>query len=135
MLVIRAGSERGAKEVSGMLCRVLWVVCVLTAAVASCAAVAMPTLDTVTIASNTAHPTLATIGDLIIVSFTSSEPIQSVSVTISGSEATIDGGPRSWTAEYRMQPGGVEQALKELRIAGYRLSDSLCEELVRLAGE
>ncbi|MDA3925830.1 MAG: DUF3368 domain-containing protein [Kiritimatiellae bacterium] len=29
----------------------------------------------------------------------------------------------------------VEQALKELRISGYRLSDSLCEELVRLAGE
>ncbi|MDD2599902.1 MAG: type II toxin-antitoxin system prevent-host-death family antitoxin [Kiritimatiellae bacterium] len=28
-----------------------------------------------------------------------------------------------------------EQALKELRSVGYRLSDSLCEELVRLAGE
>ena len=29
----------------------------------------------------------------------------------------------------------VEMALNKLRTAGYRLSDSLCEELIRLAGE
>ena len=62
-----------------------------------------PTLDPVSIASDNTDATLAKVGDTVTVSFTSSEDIQTPTVTIAGNAATVLGGPTSWTATYDMQ--------------------------------
>ena len=67
-----------------------------------------PTLTVVTIASNNADTTRATIGNLITVTITSSENIQSPTATIAGNGAAIGGSGSNWTATYTMQPGDAE---------------------------
>jgi hypothetical protein len=58
-----------------------------------------PTLNPVTIASNNADPTLATIGNDVTVSFTANEPASLPIVTIAGSAAIVTpGGGNSFTA-------------------------------------
>ena len=58
-----------------------------------------PTLTTVSIASNNANTSLATAGDTVTLSFTSSEPIQTPTVTINGAApTTFTGSSDTWSA-------------------------------------
>ena len=58
-----------------------------------------PTLTTVSIASNNANTSLATTGDTVTLSFTSSEPIQTPTVTINGAApTTFTGSSDTWSA-------------------------------------
>jgi len=59
-----------------------------------------PTLDPVQIASNNADPSKAVVGDIVTLSFTSSESITAPTVTIAGSAAAVTGGPTAWTATH-----------------------------------
>jgi len=62
-----------------------------------------PTLSSVTIASNNSdNTTLAKTGNLITLSITSSEAIQTPSVSISGETATVTGDNMTWSAAYTM---------------------------------
>jgi hypothetical protein len=67
-----------------------------------------PTLSPVTIASNNSTPTLAKVGDTITLSFTSSQNIQTPTVTIAGHAATVSGANSSWNATYVMASGDTE---------------------------
>ena len=68
-----------------------------------------PTLSSVTIASNNPVPTLARVGNTVTVTFTSSEPISSPTVTINGAAATtVSGGPTAWTASRPMVGGDID---------------------------
>ena len=67
-----------------------------------------PVLNPVTIASDNAAPAFAKVGDTVTVSFTSSEDIQTPTVTIAGQTAAVAGGPTAWTAEYTMQASDTE---------------------------
>src|SRR3989344_5562604 len=68
----------------------------------------VPTLSSVTIASNNTNPTWAKTGDIVTVSFTSNESIGTPTVTIAGQNAVEAGGPTVWTATYTMQAGDAE---------------------------
>jgi len=57
-----------------------------------------PTLSTVHIASSNADQTRAVAGDIVTVTFTSSESITTPTVTIAGNSATVSGGPTVWSA-------------------------------------
>ena len=58
-----------------------------------------PTIPSVSIASNNANPTVAGTGDIITLSFTTSEaPASTPVVTIAGTSATVSGSGTSWTA-------------------------------------
>jgi hypothetical protein len=57
-----------------------------------------PTLSPVHIASNNADTTKAVTGDIVTVTFTSSESITTPTVTIAGGAATVTGGPTNWSA-------------------------------------
>ena len=61
---------------------------------------ATPTLTQVTIASDNSNPSLATTGDVVTLSFTSSEPIETPTVTINGGvPATLtESSNTSWSA-------------------------------------
>ena len=62
-----------------------------------------PTLSSVTIASNNSdNTTLAKTGNVITLSITSAEAIQTPSVSISGQAATVTGSGTSWSAAYTM---------------------------------
>jgi len=58
----------------------------------------LPTLSPVHIASNNADPTKAFVGDIVTLTFTSSESITTPSVTIAGNSAAVSGGPTGWSA-------------------------------------
>ncbi|MFA6006593.1 MAG: hypothetical protein WC764_02600 [Candidatus Paceibacterota bacterium] len=65
-----------------------------------------PTLSSVAMVSNNASTTLAKSGNIITLSFTSSEPIQNPSTTvIAGHLATVTGSGTTWTATYTMSTG------------------------------
>lgn len=65
----------------------------------------IPTLSSVTIASNNANTSIANIGDTITLSFTGSEPLTNVSVAILGKSANISGSGTNWTASYTLVGG------------------------------
>ena len=68
-----------------------------------------PTLNPVSIASDNANPAYAKVGDLVTLSFTSSEDIQTPTVMIDGVAAdTIAGGPTIWTASRDMTGADTE---------------------------
>ena len=66
----------------------------------------VPTLSTVTISSNNTYdPSLATVGDMITVSFISSETVQDPpTVTIGGTSATVSGSGTTWALQESLHP-------------------------------
>ena len=72
-----------------------------------------PTLSTVSIASNNTNPAFAKVGDVVTVTFTASEAIQTPVVSIDGHSATIASGSGSgpYTATYTMTSGDTEGAV------------------------
>jgi len=78
----------------------------------------LPTLSTVTIASNNAvtpgdgtNAGFAKVGDDVTVAFTSSEALQTPTATIHSSAATVSGSGTSWTAVRTMTSGDVDGAV------------------------
>jgi len=65
----------------------------------------VPTLASISIKSNNAHTNLAKAGDVVTLSFTGSEGLQTPTVTIDGNTAAVAGGPTAWTATYAMASG------------------------------
>lgn len=70
-----------------------------------------PTLPTVAIASNNANATLAKTGDIITLTFTANESIQTPTVTISEQTANVAGSNQNWTAIYTMAESDTEGAI------------------------
>ncbi|MFC2078186.1 Ig-like domain-containing protein [Candidatus Bipolaricaulota bacterium] len=70
-----------------------------------------PTLTSVHIESSNFHSTWAKVGDTVTLTFSASEDVQNVSVTIATHAVTPSGGPLSWTATYDMQQLDVEGAV------------------------
>lgn len=75
----------------------------------------LPTLPTVTIASNNAvtpgtgsNAGFAKVGDDVTVAFTASEDIQTPTATIAGGSATVSGSGTSWSAVRTMASGDAE---------------------------
>ena len=69
----------------------------------------VPTLSAVTVTSNNDNTAYAKQGDIVTLSFTSSENVQaSPTVTMDGNAATVSGSNTSWTAAYTMQNGDTE---------------------------
>ncbi len=68
----------------------------------------LPTLLPVHIVSSNTNTTRAKTGDLITLSFTSSEAISTPTVTLAGHAVVPTGGSTSWTALYTMQAGDTE---------------------------
>ncbi|MEK7099942.1 MAG: Ig-like domain-containing protein, partial [Patescibacteria group bacterium] len=68
----------------------------------------VPTLSSVTIASNNANPVWAKTGEVVTVSFTANESVGTPTVTIAGQDAVEAGGSTVWTATYTMQAGDAE---------------------------
>ena len=62
-----------------------------------------PTLSSVSIASDNSNNEITVVGDIITVSFTSSESIDTPIVTINSSSATVSGSGTSWSATYTTQ--------------------------------
>ncbi|MFA6552197.1 MAG: Ig-like domain-containing protein [Candidatus Paceibacterota bacterium] len=62
----------------------------------------LPTLPTVTIASNNSSTTMAKIGDIITLTFAAIENVQTPTVTIAGNTAIVTGSNQNWTATYTM---------------------------------
>jgi gliding motility-associated-like protein len=72
----------------------------------------IPLLPAVTIASNNANTALARVGEVVTISFTSSEAIFTPTATISGNTATISNmGGNNWTASYTMVTGDAGGAV------------------------
>ena len=67
-----------------------------------------PVLSLVHIQSNNADTARATAGDTVTLSFTASESIQTLPVSIAGHAATVSGGPMNWSATYVMANGDPE---------------------------
>lgn len=70
-----------------------------------------PTLTAVAIASNNANASRAKIGDVVTLTFTSSEAIGTPAVTIAGHTVTASGVGNDWTATYAMAGGDAEGAV------------------------
>ncbi|MEI6296961.1 MAG: autotransporter-associated beta strand repeat-containing protein, partial [bacterium] len=68
----------------------------------------LPTLSPVSISSNNSTPSLATVGNTITLSFTSSESINSPSVVIAGHSASVLGSGTSWSATTAMLNSDTE---------------------------
>ena len=68
----------------------------------------IPSVISVSIASNNPDPTLAKVGDTITVTFVLDEAMLTPSCTIVGNTASISGGPSSWTASHTMTSGDPE---------------------------
>ncbi len=62
----------------------------------------VPAITPVSIASDNANPLYAKTGDLITLTFSADENIQTPTVTIDGNAAIVAGGPLNWTATYTM---------------------------------
>jgi hypothetical protein len=76
-----------------------------------CAHAAPPTLSPVHIESDNFRSEWAKVANTITLTFTASENVQSVSVTIAGHSVVapqLSGGPQSWTATYTMDAGDAE---------------------------
>ena len=67
-----------------------------------------PRLDNVTIASNNSVSTLAKTDNIITLSITSAEAIQTPSVSIAGQAATVTGDNMTWSAAYTMTNSNTE---------------------------
>ncbi|TCC96256.1 Ig-like domain-containing protein [Pedobacter hiemivivus] len=67
-----------------------------------------PTLSAVNIASNNATPTLAKVGDVATLTFTSSKTVQTPTVTIAGHAVTPIAVGNNWTATYTFVSGDTE---------------------------
>jgi len=59
-----------------------------------------PSINTLTISSNNASPSIAKVGDIVTVLLTASEPIQTPTITIAGQAATVTGTSSTYTATY-----------------------------------
>ena len=71
-----------------------------------------PVLSPVTMASNNANPALAKTGDVITVSFTSNEAIQTPVVTLAGRAATVaNAGGNNWTGAITVAAGDSQGAV------------------------
>lgn len=71
-----------------------------------------PTLSSVSIASNHTNTAFAKNGSLVTLSFTSSEAINTPTVTIAGNPAdSVTGGPTNWTATYTFTGTETEGAV------------------------
>ncbi len=71
-----------------------------------------PSLASVTIASNNTIPSLAKTGDVVTLSFTSSETIATPTVTIEGNPATVNNiASNNWQATYTMAGGDATGAV------------------------
>ncbi len=68
----------------------------------------VPTLATVTIKSDNDNPTLAIEGDIITVSITASENLQTPTVTIAGQTAIVTGSGDTYSATYTVVAGTPE---------------------------
>ena len=69
----------------------------------------VPTLSSVTAASNNSNSTYAKEGDIVTISFTGAENLtSSPTVTIGGEAATVSGTDDTWSATYTMQNGDTE---------------------------
>jgi hypothetical protein len=69
----------------------------------------VPTLAALSMTSNNDNTDYAKEGDIVTLSFTSSENVQdSPTVTVDGNNATVSGSNTSWTATYTMQSGDTE---------------------------
>lgn len=73
----------------------------------------VPAIPTVSITSNNSTPTLAKVGDLITLSFTTSDTnaVRTPVVTIQGGVAGVTGGPTSWVATRTLAAGDTEGAV------------------------
>ena len=72
----------------------------------------VPTLTALSMTSNNDNTDYAKEGDIVTLSFTSSENVQdSPTVTVDGNNATVSGSNTSWTAAYTMQSGDTEDDL------------------------
>jgi len=69
-----------------------------------------PSVSSVTISSNNANATKAKVGDVISVSITASESIQTPVVTIAGQSATVSGTGSTYTATYTVTSSTPEGA-------------------------
>ncbi len=69
---------------------------------------AVPELTSVSIASNNFDTTLAMVGDVVTLLFTSDEAIDTPIVTIAENSTVVSGGPTDWTATYTMAGGDTE---------------------------
>jgi gliding motility-associated-like protein len=67
-----------------------------------------PTLSVVNIASNNTTPTLAKVGDVATLTFTSSKTVQTPTVTIAGHAVTPTAVGNNWTATYTFVSGDAE---------------------------
>jgi gliding motility-associated-like protein len=73
---------------------------------------AVPSLTVVTIVSNNANIAIATVGDMITLSFTSNETIVTPVVTVAGNTvAATHTGSNNWTATYTMVTGNASGAI------------------------
>lgn len=68
----------------------------------------VPTLSSVSIASDNANTAFAKVGDEVTLTFTSSEVIGTPTVTIGGNTAAVSGSDTSWSATYTMVEGDTE---------------------------
>ena len=75
-----------------------------------------PTLSSISLTSSNATPTLAKIGDTLTLTFTSSETIQTPTVTLAGQAATVAGSGANWTATTTVT-AGTPQGAATLSIA------------------
>jgi hypothetical protein len=72
----------------------------------------VPTLTTVHIQSNNADPAKAKVGDIVTLSFTSSEAVTGTTVSIAGHPVAVNSaGGNSYTASYTMVSGDTEGAV------------------------
>jgi hypothetical protein len=67
-----------------------------------------PTLPSVTIASSNTNPSVAKSGDMVTLTFTSDEDIQTPTVTITGHTVNPNGSGSNWSAAYTMTGTDIE---------------------------
>lgn len=70
-----------------------------------------PSLGSVSIASNNVNPAYAKAGDIVTLTFTSSEDLSTPSVTFNGAPVSVSGSGTSWTASRTMTLADAEGAM------------------------
>jgi len=83
---------------------------------------AVDRIATATIKSNGAAPGIATNGDTVTVSFTTTEPVSGVAGTIVGAPATISGSGTQWTAS-AVLPNSIPSGQNATFSIGYTTAD------------